>query len=199
MRLGIIGRGNIGGTLGTLLGKAGYDIQFGTRSEPGSIAAAIRHGEAVIFAGYFGGWPDFAQEHPEALAGKVLIDAANPYSERDGAVVAEVKASGHGAGAFVASLLPGTHVAKAFNTLYWVELRDRTGTGIALPVAADGPAARIAADLVRNAGYEPVVYPLAQGALQDPDAALYAKAMTADEIRHTIQTVGGVSVRADVP
>lgn len=196
MKLGIIGKGNIGGTLETLLGKAGHEIRFGNRAEPGSVAAAVKHGEIVIFAGYFGRWPDFAWAHGADLVGKVVIDAANPYGDRDGAIVAEVAGSKLGSGAFVARLLPGAHTAKAFNTLYWIELRDRPATGIALPVAADDPAGEITGNLVRDSGYEPVVYPLRMSALQDPDARLYGKAMAADEIRLAIDLANGAPGQA---
>lgn len=183
MKIGIVGSGHIGGTVGKLLARAGHDVRYGRRSEARSVDEAAAHGEAVIFAGFFGGWPDFASGNADALAGKVVIDAANPYGERDGPIVAEVAHAGRGAGSFIQGLLPRSHVAKTFNTLFWEELRDRGGQGVALPISGDGVAAELAATLVRDAGFEPVVIgPLAQSARQDPDGPVYGKAMTADEI-----------------
>lgn len=187
MRVGIVGSGHIGGTLGDLLGKAGHEVLLGSRGEAGSVAAAVAHGDAVIFAGYFSGWPDFAQEHGEALAGKVVIDAANPVAKRDGAPAEEVARAGDGAGSHVQRLLPRSHVAKAFNTLYWEELRDRPGTGVALPISGEGQAAEVASALVRDVGFEPVVIgPLSRSARQDPDGPVYNKALTTAEVREAL-------------
>lgn len=187
MRIGIIGSGHIGGTLRDLLARAGHEVRNGTRSKAGSVANAVRFGESIIYAGYFAGWPDFAAEHADALAGKVVIDAANTYAERDGALVDEVASAGDGAGSFVQRLLPAAHVAKAFNTLYWETLRDSAGQGVASPVSGEGHAAEVAQALVRDAGYDPVLIgPLSDSARQDPGGPVYNKTMRAAELQEAL-------------
>ena len=112
MKIGIVGAGNIGGTLGALWARAGHSILFGTRrpeglksliaeigaaADAGTPEAAAKFGDVLLFAAPYGAWPEFAGANREALAGKVVIDAANPYAERDGEIVADVKNQGIGA------------------------------------------------------------------------------------------------------
>jgi predicted dinucleotide-binding enzyme len=205
MDIGIIGAGNIGGTLGRLLVGAGHRVRFGLRNpaaaddlvkelfgasadSPGS---AVAFGECVIFAGPFLAWPGIAQDHGPALAGKVVIDAANPIPGRDGAVAAAVIAAGRPSGVHVAGLLPGSSVAKAFNTVYWVDLRDkahRAAPQLGMPFAADDPeAARITEQLARDAGFDPIFLgTLSEAAALEPGSAIYAKSMSAAEIAATL-------------
>jgi hypothetical protein len=202
MRIGIIGAGNIGGTLGGLLEAAGHDIRFGVRNpdaarpRSGPVAEAAAFGEVVIFAGPFGAWPSFAGDHAAHLAGKVVIDASNPVAERDGSVALDVIASGRGAAAFVASLLPESEVVKAFNTIYWVVLRDeagREGEKLAMPIAADLERGRSSAvRLARDAGFDPVIVGGLDRSIQlDPGSAIYAKSLTADGVRDTLGLTAG--------
>ena len=121
MNIGIIGAGNIGGTLGRLWIDAGHSVRVGVRdatkikplldelrSGAGALAPreAAEWGEVLVFAGPYGAWPEFARDAAAAVAGKVVIDAANPYAQRDGAIVEQVAASGVGSGAYTQRLLP---------------------------------------------------------------------------------------------
>jgi 8-hydroxy-5-deazaflavin:NADPH oxidoreductase len=203
MNLGIIGAGNIGGTLGRLWVRAGHRVYFGVRqpkglqsllaelgpsAQAGSAAEAAGGAEVLVFAGPYGAWPEFARENLGALKGKVVVDAANPYAARDGAIVDAVAHMGGGAGTYTAHLLPGVQVVKAFNSVYWVDLRDqshRAGERLAMPMAADQEAANtVVAQLAADAGFEPVwVGDLARSAALDPGSAVYAKSMTAAQVR----------------
>lgn len=207
MRIGIIGAGNIGGTLGRLLVTAGHHVRFGLRnpaaaealveelgSRPsaGSQRSAIDFGDCLVFAGPFLAWPGFAQDHGAALAGKVVIDAANPVPSRDGAVAAEVNKNGQPSGAYVAGLLPAGHIAKAFNTVYWMDLRDKafqTPVRLGMPFAADHPdAVRNTEHLARDAGFDPInIGLLSQAGALEPGSAIYAKSMTAAQIAATLR------------
>lgn len=202
MKIGIIGAGHIGGTLGHLLSGVGHDILYGTRnpaavaSAAGTAAEAADFGEVVIFAGPFGAWPDFARNSAPALAGKVLIDASNPYPDRDGPMAAQVVASGKGSATYVAELLPDSHVVQAFNTIYWIDLRDqagRAGEKLAMPIAGDhAEAVAIAAGLARDAGFDPVVVGGLDRSLDlDPGSPIYAKSMTAAAVRATLGLSAG--------
>jgi 8-hydroxy-5-deazaflavin:NADPH oxidoreductase len=206
MKIGIIGAGNIGGTLGRLWVQAGHQVRFGVRdpsavlplldelgsgASAGSARAAGAFGEVVVYAGPYGAWPQIAGDILSSVLGKTIVDAANPYPPRDGAIVDAVAKMGQGAGAYTASLLPGTHVVKAFNTIYWVDLRDKAfspGRLLAMPMAGDDAlAVRITADLATDAGFEPVVVGgLAQSATLDPGSPIYAKSYTAEQVRKVL-------------
>jgi predicted dinucleotide-binding enzyme len=203
MKIGIIGAGNIGGTLGRHWVEAGCQVRFGVRDAEkikpllddlragaGALSPvdAAEWGEAVVFAGPYGAWPEFARDAAAVLAGKVLIDAANPYPARDGAIVDAIAASRLGSGAYTQSLLPGARVVKAFNTIYWVDLRDKAhhpGALLAMPIAGDdADAVATAASLATEAGFDPVVVGgLDRSGDLDPGGAIYAKSFTAAQVR----------------
>jgi 8-hydroxy-5-deazaflavin:NADPH oxidoreductase len=203
MDLAIIGAGNIGGTLGRLWVRAGHRVMFGVRkpqalqallaelegaARAGSADEAACSAEVLVFAGPYGAWPEFARENLDTLEGKVVVDAANPYAARDGAIVDAVAHMGGGAGTYTAHLLPGAHLVKAFNSMYWVDLRDqahRAGERLAMPMAGDHDAANgVVAQLATEAGFDPVwVGGLARSAALDPGSAIYAKSMTAAQVR----------------
>lgn len=206
MKIGIIGAGNIGGTLGRHWVHVGHDVVFGVRS-PGTVGVLVNElgehasagspsdaaaaGEVVVFAGPFGAWPAFTAENGAALAGKVVIDASNPYPARDDAVAEEAVKSGAGSARFVAGLLPGSHVVKAFNTVYWVDLRDKAhapSPRLAMPIAGDDLAAlALAGRLATEAGFDPVIVGgLSEAVTLDPGSPIYAKSYSADQVRKAL-------------
>lgn len=197
----MIGAGNIGRTLGTLLSTAGHSVRYGVRNpeaagdDAGTPADAVAHGDVVIFAGPFGAWPGFAAENQGALSGKVVIDASNPVLNRDGELATRVVDSGLGSARFVAELVPDAEIAKAFNTVYWIDLRDqagRSGELLGMPIVADADsAARVSAELARDAGFEPVIVGgLERGIDLDPGSAVYAASLTAAKIRSALGLEG---------
>ena len=206
MRIGIVGAGCIGGTLGRLWVAAGHQVCFGSRdpsrlaglvaelgaaASAGSQADAARFGDVVFTAVPYGAWPDLAKQLAPLLRGKTLLDAANPYPERDGAFAREALAGGLGAGVPVARLLPDVAVVRAFNAVYWETLRDqahRAGERLAIALAGDTPAAvEVAAQLVRDAGFDPVVAgPLVQAAEFDVGAPAYNNPQTAQCLERTL-------------
>jgi len=125
MNIAILGAGTIGSTLGRAWVRAGHTVTFGVRTvenpevqalvqELGGIASvaavagAIASGQVVLFA-----IPGQAMEatiaaHAAALAGKVVIDAAN----RIGA------ATMHSFAAFTTHV-PTAQVFRAFSSLGW--------------------------------------------------------------------------------
>lgn len=97
MRVGIIGAGNVGGTLGRRLAQLGHDVTFGLR-DPTEGAAGVKGGkdlpksartasvsgaahdvDAVILATPWAAVPD-AISQAGSLAGVILVDATNPLS-----------------------------------------------------------------------------------------------------------------------
>ncbi len=206
MKIAILGAGMIASTLGRHWANAGHHVLFGVRqpdrveglvaeigpnAAAGSLSQAAGFGAALVFAAPFSAWPEFAQAQAKALEGRVVIDAANPIGQRDGAIVEAVTRMGAGSGVYTASLLPRSHVVKAFNTMYWVELRDQAnhnGGRLAMPIVGDEKhAVRLVADLVDIAGFDPVIVgPMNQSALLDPGGPGYSRSMTATQLRQAL-------------
>ena len=177
MRIGIIGSGNIGGTLGELWARAGHQVMFsdreraladaqarrvpGTRSGTGE--EAIAFGEVVFIAVPFGAWPAIAKQYGASLKGKIVLDPTNLNAARDGATAeAALKKAGN-TGDAVAAWLPGVRLVRAFNTAGYGEFArqaNRPGAKMGIPLAGSDPAAvAIAARLVSDIGFDPVTVP----------------------------------------
>ena len=211
MKIGVIGPGKIGGTVGRLWIKAGHQILFGARdpaaAKPGegeavgTLAEAAAFGEVILTATPYGAWPELARDIAEPASGKVLIDAANLYPERDGRFAQDAIDAGKGSGVPVAGLLPGVRFVRGFSTVNWEVLgreAGRQGDRIGIPLASDdGPALTAAAVLVRDAGFEPVeIGPLARAAEFDAGTTVYNTGMTGRELREAFG-LAFVETRAD--
>ncbi|HEY8612058.1 MAG TPA: NAD(P)-binding domain-containing protein [Roseomonas sp.] len=203
-RIGVIGSGRLGGTVGTLWAKAGHPVLFSSRhperlrelveaagpnARAGTPAEAAAFGEAVLVAVPYGALPDVGRELGAALRGKVVLDACNAVVARDGAV--GQAAIERGIGLASAGHLPGTRLVRAFNTLgsrVLAEQAHRTGAPVAIPIAGDDPAAlEVASALVRDAGFEPVVVgPLARASDFAMGARGYGQTVTAPELRRIL-------------
>ena len=207
MRIGIIGAGMIGGTLGRLWHQAGHDVRFGTRhpdalarvvaelgarAEAGTPLDAATAGEAVLLAVPLHAIPELAADLAKALAGKVVLDAGNAYPSRDGETARVATSHPGGSSAWVASHLPGAKVVKAFNTVYFKTLATQThpgnADGVGIPLAGDDEGAlAVARRLVADAGFSPVVVgPLAKGKLFEPGAPVYNTGMHASEVARAL-------------
>ncbi len=178
-KIGIIGSGKVGGTLGTLWAKAGDDVMFASRhpeelkdlvakagphAKAGTPAEAAAFGDVVVLAVPYTAMPAVAKEDAAALKGKVVFDTTNAVAPRDGDMVKEVDAKG--IGAMSASLFPATHLLRAFNAINYKMMAsesDRKGDPVGIPLASDDPQAiKVGSDLVKQAGFVPVVVPLAR-------------------------------------
>jgi predicted dinucleotide-binding enzyme len=174
LRVGVIGSGRIGGTIGGLWVKAGHPVLFSSRhpdkledlvaglgplAQNGTVSQAVAFGDALFFAVPYGGLPQLGQDHGGALKGKIVLDACNAVAARDGPIADEVEREGIGVTS--QKYLPGTYLVRAFNTLsYTIFAREanRPDPKLAIPIAGDdGEALAVAAGLVRDAGFEPVV------------------------------------------
>jgi len=173
-RIGIVGAGNIGGTLGRLWLKAGYEVFFasrhpeelkplveelGPKARAGTPAEAIAFGNAVLIAVPYKAYPELGKENAAALKDKVVIDAGNAVKARDGAIYDEVEKNG--IGAVSAQYLPGARIVRAFNAAnYKIFLKNagRPEPRMAVPIAGDDPKAlETARTLVSDAGFDAVV------------------------------------------
>jgi len=215
-KIGIVGSGHIGGTLGTLLAKAGYEVLYSSRHPDklkafvktsglkacaGSVSEAIAFGDVVVLSVPLKAIPELDAGTNEALKGKIVIDTSNPYPERDGAIAEEAKKEPGGMGVFVSRLLPGARIIRAFNTVYFEDLakgRNKAGEKIGVPIAGDDQeGVKIAGELVKAAGLDPVVVGgLSTSKLFDVGTAVYATSVSARKIREKLKLKPDVSKRA---
>ncbi|MFY9968614.1 MAG: NADPH-dependent F420 reductase [Roseiarcus sp.] len=206
MNIGVVGAGMIGGTVGVLWAKAGHRIRFGTRhpeslgpllaeaapnASAGSPEEAARFGEILFCSVPYGAWPSLAPALAPLVSGKVVLDSANPYPGRDGDFARAAIAAGEGAGVPVARLLPGARLVRAFNSVYFKTLQTeahRAGDRVGIPLASnDAAALDVAARLVRDAGFEPVVVgPLARARSFDPGTPVYNTGMSGAELARAL-------------
>jgi 8-hydroxy-5-deazaflavin:NADPH oxidoreductase len=194
MNIGIIGSGNVGGTLGTRWAQAGHQVIFGSRN-PGSdemqqliaksgghqgrsaraasLADAARSSEVLLLATP---WPatKAVLQGLGDLAGKVLIDAVNPLLPDLSGLELGTTTS---AAERVAAWVPGAKVVKAFNTVGF-NIMANPAFGAERPVmfycGDDAAAKQTVRPLVDQLGFQAVdAGPLTQARLLEPFALLW--------------------------
>ncbi len=206
MKIGIIGAGNIGGTLVRRLRQLGHqvlvansrgpdtlrDLAAETGATPVTVEQAARSGELVIVTipeghvrdlprGLFAGVPDDV----------VVVDTGNYYpQQRDGRI--DGIEQGSTESGWVARML-GRPVVKAFNNIFARHLMERgkppgTPGRIALPVAGDDARAKsIVMRLVDQLGFDPVdAGGLDDSWRQQPGTPVYAKDYDAAGVRRAL-------------
>lgn len=203
-KIGIIGSGNIGGTIGGMWVKAGHSVQFSSRhpenlkdlvaglgslASAGTVEQAIAFGDVIFIAVPYGALPQIGKDNAAALKGKIVLDACNAVPTRDGAIAEEVERDG--VGAISQKSLPGTRLVRAFNTLgYSIFAREagRPDPKLAVPIAGDdAEALQVAGALVRDAGFDPVVVgKLADARRFQRGAAGYGQNVTATELKQKL-------------
>lgn len=203
-KIGVIGSGRIGGTIGGLWVKAGHPVFFSSRhpdelkdlvaklgplAHAGPVPDAIAFGEVIFIAVPYGALPQIGRDYGAALKGKIVLDACNAVQSRDGDIAKEAESDGIGVTS--QKYLPGTRVVRAFNTMsYAIFAREanRPEPRMAVPIAGDDPeAVKVAQELVRDAGFEPVVVgKLVDAARFQRGAPGYGQSVTAAELRKTL-------------
>ena len=204
MKIGIIGAGHIGGTIGELWAKAGHPVFFSSRhpeelkdlvarvgplAQAGTVDQAIGFGDVVFIAVPYSALPQIGKDYGKSLAGKIVLDANNAVASRDGAIAEEAERDGIGVTS--QKYLPGTRLVRAFNTLnYMIFAREanRPAPRLAVPIAGDDPeAAQVAAGLVRDAGFDPVeVGKLADARRFQRGAPGYGQNVAAPELKQKL-------------
>ncbi len=205
LKIGVIGSGRIGSTIGGLWAKAGHEVVFsdrdaetarraaeaaGGKARAGTVAEAASFGDAVLIAVPYGALPAVQKEVGPQLKGKVVVDPNNPIPGRDGDL--GVKAREKGAGVSTAALLPGARIVRSFNSWgYGLMAREanRPAPRMAMPVAADDPAAKkLGLRLVQDAGFDAVdAGSLADSKAYDLGSSLSQQVLTAEEMRKALQ------------
>ncbi len=204
LRIGVIGSGHIGGAIGTLWVKSGHEVMFSARkveevkdlvaslgplAHAGTVAEAIAFGDVVFVAVPYAALPQIGQDYGAALKGKVVLDATNAVAARDGAITEE--ATRDGIGVTSQKYLPGTRLVRAFNSMsnqIFTREANRPEPRMGVPIAGDDPqAVEVAAGLVRDAGFEPVVIgKLADAKRFQMGSPGFGQSVTAAELRQKL-------------
>ena len=204
IRIGVIGSGHIGGTVGGLWVKDGHPVLFSSRhpeelkdlvaglgalAQAGTVDQAIAFGNALLISVPYGALPQIGRDYGPALKGKIVLDTGNANAGRDGPIAEEAERDGIGVTS--QKYLPGTRLVRAFNTLSYrvlAQQANRPDPRLAIPIAGDDPeAVRIAAGLVRDAGFDPVVVgKLADARLFQRGGPGYGQQVTAAELKQKL-------------
>lgn len=206
MKIGIIGSGNIGGTLVRLFRAAGHDVSVANSRGPSSLAdlaretgahpvtveQAARGNDVVVVtiplkrvedlpAGLFANAPE----------GVVVIDTGNYYPQQRDGRIDGIEAGSTESGWVQQQI--GHPVVKAFNNIYASHLasygKPRGTPGrIALPIAGDDPKAKsVVMHLVDEIGFDPIdAGSIAESWRQQPGSPVYTKDYDAEGVRRAL-------------
>lgn len=135
MKIAILGTGTVGSTIGTALARRGHQVMMGSREtgNPKAIAWALSAGRTAS-QGSFRNAASFgeivfnctagavsllalAQAGAENLAGKILIDLANPLDMSKGMPPPLTVCNTDSLGERIQAALPGVRVVKTLNTV----------------------------------------------------------------------------------
>jgi predicted dinucleotide-binding enzyme len=155
-----------------------------------TVDEAARFGDMVVLAVP---WrtPE-ALPAPNLVAGKIVIDAMNPYSDQG-----EVMDLGNATSSEeVAKRLPGARLVKAFNTMYYhtlaTEARRSPKERLVLFIAGDDvPAKKDVSQLIEQIGFAPVdTGSLREGGRrQQPGSPIYNRPMTTTEASEALKSL----------
>jgi 8-hydroxy-5-deazaflavin:NADPH oxidoreductase len=207
IKIGIIGSGNIGSTVGSLWIKAGHPVLFSSRhpeelktlvdslsplARAGTVREALSFGDVVFIGVPYGAYPQIGKEYASEFTGKIVLDAGNAVLKRDGEIANEARENGIGITS--AKYLAGARIVRAFNTMNFRRLASnahRPGARMAIPIAGnDQQALAMAQTLVRDAGFDPVlVGPLESAKLFAQGGPLYGQDITAEEMELRLKTL----------
>jgi len=159
---------------------------LGPKAQVGTPHDAALFGDVVLISIPYGALPQVGRDLAPELAGKIVLDTGNPYPARDGDMAIEARSKGTGVAS--AEFLPGVRLVRAFNAINSQSLQSeahRAGEPIAIPLAGDDAhALAVAQQLVKDAGFEPVVVgPLSSARLFDVGSPVYTQLLTAKELR----------------
>jgi predicted dinucleotide-binding enzyme len=190
MRIGVIGAGSVGGTLGKAWQAGGHEVMFGVRdvaapkvrqlvedagAKAGTVAEAADFGEVVVLATPWEATEDAVRSAGD-LTGKILVDCTNPLAPQLAGLTLGKDTSG---GEQVAAWAPGARVVKCFNTIGANHMANPDFNGVAATMfyCGDDPRAKaVVARLAADLGFEPLdAGDLDQARLLEPLALLWIR------------------------
>lgn len=190
--IGLIGSGNIGGTVARLAVAAGHEVVLSNRRGPDTLtdlveelgpaaraaapAEAAAAGDFVVVAVPLVAYTALPAEE---LRGRTVIDTGNYYPGRDGRIP-ELEEEATTTSELLQAHLPHSRVVKAFGNIYFEHLGNLARPHghperSALPIAGDDAGAkRDVTGLLDSLGYDAVdAGPLAEGWRFQRDTAAY--------------------------
>jgi len=114
MRIGIIGKGNVGSAIAAGLSRKGHEVKFGHRDPKEPVAEAAKWGEVIILAVPHSSAADTAREVGSAADGKTVIDVSNAVTDNMELAIGFTTSAAEE----IQKKLPKAHVVKAFNTVF---------------------------------------------------------------------------------
>jgi len=206
VKIGIIGAGNIGATSARLIAEAGHEVaisnsrgpetlsdvvqKIGGRVHAVTIEEAADFGEVVLEAIPFGRYEELPADR---LAGKIVVDASNYYSQRDG----QIPFGELGSSELLAHHLSGSRIVKAFNTMYYETLATggdpSDNLRLVLFVAGDDAEAKaIVSRLIEEIGFAPMdTGSLKDGREQQPGSPIYNVKLNNEQAREALLQLRG--------
>jgi predicted dinucleotide-binding enzyme len=206
MRIGIIGAGQIGGTLVRRLRELGHEVYVANSRSPETLAGlATETGATAVWAKDAAADADFVivsipQKNVPDLAdgivdarkpGAPVIETNNYYpQQRDGAIAAIE--DGQVESAWVAEQI-GAPVYKVFNGIWWKHLLEGgkpsgTPNRIALPIAGENGSGReLIHGIAEALGFDPVdAGSISESWRQQPGTPVYGKDFDAENTRRAL-------------
>ena len=196
MKIGILGSGLMGAKLGTIFARAGHEVVFSYARSPeklerlarnaadaggtaraGTPREAAENADALLLAVHWSRFDDVLAQAGD-LSGKVIVTCSLPMNADDSGLVIGHTTSG---AEELAMKLPQAQVVSAFNTvpsevLHGVYEAKLEGRPSLVYCGDDAGSKEIAAELIRDAGFEPVdAGPLRIARYTEPFALLVAQ------------------------
>ena len=194
MRIGILGSGLMGSQLGTIFARAGHKVIFSYarspeklkklarnakgNARPGTPREAAQEADAVLLAVHWSRTDDLLHQTGD-LSGKVIITCSLPMNADNTALVIAHTSSG---AEELAKMIPKARIVSAFNTvpsevLFGVHEARRKASRPSLVYCGDDKRSKaVAAELIRDVGFEPVdAGPLRIARYTEPFALLVAQ------------------------
>lgn len=194
MRVGILGSGLMGGKLGTIFARAGHEVVFsyarqkeklerlardaGGNARAGTPREAAQNADALLLAVHWSRTDEVLKQAGD-LSGKVIVTCSLPMNADDTGLVLGHTASG---AEELAKKVPEARVVGAFNTvpsevLFGVfAARHKAGRPSLVYCGDDESGKAVAAELIRDAGFDPVdAGPLKIARYTEPFALLVAQ------------------------
>ena len=190
MRIGILGTGAVGRSLGNLLAAGGHSILFGARmpkaADEASLKEAVEQADLVLLAIPFDQVVGALSPLRDSLTGKIMIDATNPLGADWSPLLLGEEDS---AAETIQRTFPEARVVKAFNTVFadvmTPERLQRAGAAVTAFIASDD---RNAASTVEQIAVDAGFDPLHAGPLS---SARWLEAIAHLNIRLAVQLGGG--------
>ena len=155
MKIGIIGKGNVGTAIGTGLSRKGHEVKFGHRDPKENVADAAKWGEVIILAVPYENVADAAKAIGTLANGKVLLDVTNAVGDNMNLAIGFSTSAAEE----LQKKLPKARAVKAFNTVFAQnQSTGRVGNEqLTLFVASDDAKAKqTIMQLGRDIGFDPL-------------------------------------------